>query len=905
MELLDREQELAALDRLLEGSRAGAGEALVLRGEPGAGLTALLERTIERASGLRVARTAGIKAEQGLAFAALHRLCLPLLDRLNELPGPQRAAVARAFGHHGGDSAEALMVGLGVVTLLAQAAEEKPLLCVIDDAEWLDPGSAEALGFAARRVGAQPVSFVIAEHDRGAIPGWLDGISELRVRELGRDGAGELLRSVVDGPLDARVRSRLLDEAGGIPLALLELPAQLTPDQLAGLAALPEPLPMGERLRRSLLGAIPELPSETQTFLLLAAAEAGAPAGLVLSAAERLGLSVLAAAPAERRGLVSVGERVLFRHPLLAAAVYEAAPAAERQRVHLALAETIDRDLDPDRWAWHRAAGSLTPDEGVALEVELSATRARGRRDDFAAATLLEWAARLSPEPRDRFRRTLAATQAALAAEAVGRATSLLGEVRPDPTDELAAAQADRLRAAIGLAHGQGADRATVLLRAARALETLDLRLARDTYLEALEAAIYTGRSGSVLEAAEAARSAPHASDGRPTGADLLLDGLALLQLAGRDEVVPVIRRTVASLRAADEPRWLTLASLVAIEVWDDEGLHELTMRRVRLGREAHPLVPQLDNVLAGRFADMTAVWDASREGATGIGDPRLVSSGELLASAWRGRSLETRELAEAWLREAFARDLGLYVAAARYALAVLEIGLGQYEAALAAARDACEASALYASTAALPELVEAAVRTGERELAVSTVGRLAERTLDSGTDWALGTLARSRALLEEGAPAERLYREAIERLRSSRMVPQLARAHLLYGEWLRRERRRREAREQLRTARDMFIFMGAQAFAERARTELTATGGHAPRPDLQPGAPLTPREARVASLAGEGASNAEIAAQLYISPKTVEYHLHKVFRKLGVSSRTQLARVVLDVGSTPSSERD
>jgi DNA-binding CsgD family transcriptional regulator len=912
MELLDRERELAALNDLVESSGRGGGGALLLRGELGIGLTALLDHVTESASGMRVARVTGVACERSLPFAAVHQLCASWLDRLDALPGPQRDALEVAFGVRHDATPDRLLVGLGVLGLLAKVADEEPLVCAVDDVQWLDPASAEAIAFAARRLAGTRVALVLAAHEPLPAGTPYAGLREVRVGGLAQDAARKLFDSVVPGPIDGTVRKRVVGEASGVPLALLELPAALTAAQLAGSSELPRVLPVGERLEGRLLGLVHDLPADTRTFLLLAAAEPEVSAGLLWRAAEHLGVLVDAATAAEEHGLIRIGQRVSFRHPLMRLAIYGAAPSSERQRVHEALVDAIDPDVDRDRRALHRAAASLAPDEDVAVELEGSATRAKGRREYATAASLLEQSAELTPDPIRRYQRTLVAAQAALAGGALAKATALLDRPPPQSVDERQRAQADSLRGAIGLAHGQGADRVTMLVDAARALEPLDARLAGDTYLEALEVAIHAGGLGSdttLTRAAETARAAPRAPDPQ-TGADLLLRGVGLLITAGHRAAVTTIREALDSLRGADEPRWLALGSIAAAEIWDDDALHDLTSRSVALGRGAGDSVPpalqqlgDLDAVVAGRFgttpAPFAEVW-----GEDGLEDQhraRLVSPGELIASAWRGRSTETRELAEACMREAFVRELGLYVAVAQYAIAVLEIGLGRYEAALSAVREVCEEDRLFVVTSALPELIEAATRAGERQLAVAHLPRLSERTLVSGTNWALGTLARSRALLEEGAKAEDLYREAVERLRRCRAAPQLARAHLVYGEWLRRERRRREAREQLRTARDMFIFMGAQAFAERARMELAATGEQAARRLAETSADLlTPQEARIAQVVVDGASNAEVAAQLFISPRTVEYHLHKVFRKLGVSSRTQLARALRESGAAP-----
>jgi DNA-binding CsgD family transcriptional regulator len=901
VELLDREHERAALNELVEAAGRGRGGALVLRGEPGVGLSTLVEDLVARGSRMRVARIRGAKPEHDIAFAALHQLCVPMLEHLDGLPPRQRDSLAAAFGLIEGRAEDPFLVGLAVLGLLSKEAEEQPLLCAIDDAQWLDEPSAEALAFVARRVDREPVAFVFAVHDTTTASTPFAGIDELHVPGLPPEACRQLLASAITGPLDGVVRDRVIAELGGNPLALLEASAQLTPEQLAGVTGLPEMLPLGDRLAAKLLGAIPDMPGETQTLLLLAAAEPEGTASVLWTAAASLGLSADAAAPAEAQGLLRLDQPGALRHPLLRLAVYENAPVTERQRAHRALAEALDHAVDRDRRAWHRAAASLTPDEDVAAELEGAAERAKGRRDYAAAATLLERAASLTPDAIRRYGRLIAAAQAALAAGALGRAAALLDRASLAPLDERQRAHAQRLRGAIGLAAGQGADRATVLLRAARALEPVDPRLARDSHLEALEAAINAGRLGgerSLREAAEAARAAPRAPESDAGAADLLLDGLALLITASNEAAMPTIRRAFDALLGADEPRWLPLGCLAAFETWDDDALHRLTNRQVELIPTTGASLPfaadqlgDVDVVVAGRFGSATP------SGAD-AGDARPVSPADVIASAWRGRPAETQDLAEACMREAFAGERGLHVAFAHFAIAVLEVGLGRYEAALTAARAACDEAGLFVLAPALPELVEAAVRAGERQVGVAAVARLAERAGGSATNWALGTLARSRALLEDGAPAEELYREAIERLRASRAAPQLARAHLLYGEWLRRERRRREAREQLRTARDMFIFMGAHAFAKRARDELIATGEHARRRLVDaPADLLTAQEARIAGLVCEGATNAAIAAQLFISPRTVEYHLHKVFRKLGVSSRTQLARLMLESG--------
>jgi len=885
-ELLGRDRERAALSELLDGARRGQGGALVLRGDLGYGLSALLECVVVDAGEMRVVRGWGVSAERSLPFAAVHQLCASLRDDLTGVRGPQRKALADAFEPDGPVTADRFVVGQAMIELLRAAAGEHGLLCVIDDLHWLDDPSAETVAFVARRLARERIALVGAWHGEPGPTPTFGGIVELRVGSLEPDPARDLLVAVAPGPLDSAVRDRLVHETAGIPLGLVDLPTQLTPEQLAGVAGLPAILPVGARVRERLMPLVDDLPADTRTLLLLAAIAAGGEASILWAAADRCEIDSGAAAPAEARDVLRLGQKVAFRHPLMRLAIYAAASAAERRAAHYAFAAAIDATVDPDGHIWHRAAASLFPDEDVARELEASAVRARSRRDDLGGIARLERAAELTADPGRRYGRLLAAAQAALAAGALGRAAVLVDSGRP--RDELQRAQAERLRGIIGAARGQGTDRATTLLGAARAFDSLDSGLARDTYLEAIEAAVSVGRFGhgpSLVDIAEAARDRRRELADEPQPADLLLDGLGLLIAVGHGVAVSGIRRANQALRDGDDARWLGLGLLAALETWDDEAVHDLGTRsdRSRLvdGAQApHPLewLARLDELLGGRF-------DAG---------PSLVDAADVMAAAWRGRSTEARALAEECMRKAFARNLGMQVAVAQHALAVLELGLGRYEAALGAARDACEGSSLYVVTATLPDLIEAAVRSGERELASAAVARLSERTIPAGTHWALGTLTRSRALVVEGSDAERLYEDAIEHLRRSRVAPALARAHLVYGEWLRRARRRREAREELQTARDMFVFMGAQAFAERARVELAATGAHSVRRDGRtPEPPLTAQESHIARLARDGASNAEIAAELFISARTVEYHLHKVFRKLDVSSRTQLARVL------------
>ncbi len=898
MELLGRSREQAALSTLLGDARNGRGGALILCGGLGYGLTALLDFAVTDAGGMRVVRGGGVPLERGLPFAAVHQVCASLRDDLGAVGASQRKALVDAFEAGSSASSDRFAVGQAMIELLRAAGGDEGLLCVIDDLEWLDDASAATFAFVARRLARERVALVGARH---GVPGstWtFGGVPELHVGALEPAAARELLAAVTPCPLDATVRDRLVAEAAGIPLGLVDLPAQLTSKQLAGVSGLPAILPAGLRLRTRFMPLVDDLPADTRSLLLLAAVAGDADTSLLWAAAGHLAIDPGAAAPAETRDVIRLGQKASFRHPLMPLAIYAAASAAERRAAHAAFAHVIDPAVDPDTHVWHRAAACLLPDEELARDLEESAARARSRREELSAIARLERAAELTSEPHRRYGRVLAAAQAALAAGALGRAAQLLGSTRP--TDELQHAQAERLRGLIGTARGRGTERATMLLDAARAFDSLDPGLARDTYLESIEAAVSVGRFAhgtTLVEIAEAARERPRETGDEPRPGDLLLDGFSLLVTVGHGVAVASLRRAVHALRETDDSRWLGLGLLAALETWDDEGLHDLSVRLDRGGQDddgepSHALewLARLDDLLGGRLEPVALLAELEL-GAPGSSP---VGAADVLAAAWRGRSTEARTLAEECMRRAFARNLGLQVGAAHHALAVLENGLGRYEAALAAAREACDGPSPYLVTSALPELIEAAVRSGERELAAAAAARLAERAIPAGTHWALGTLTRSRALLAEGADAQRLYEDAIDHLRRSRAAPALARAHLVYGEWLRRERRRREAREELRTARDMFVFMGAQVFAERARLELAATGEHEVRRGGDSrSALLTPQESRIARLARDGSSNAEIAAELFIARSTVEYHLHKVFRKLDVSSRTQLARVL------------
>jgi len=836
-----------------------------------------------------------------LAFAGLHQLCAPMLSRAECLPAPQGEALRIAFGLTQGPPPDRFLVGLAVLSLLSEVAAERPLVCVIDNEQWLDHASAQALGFVARRLAADSVALVFAARVPG---GELTGLRELTVSGLPDADARALLESALVGPLDTQVRDLIVSETGGNPLALLELPSGLTPLQLAGGFGLPFAAPLPSRIEDRFLRQLNALPDSTQRLLLVAAADLSGDPVLVRQAAGRLGIPARAAGPAVDAGLLEFGARMWFRHPLVRSAAYRSASPQDRQEVHLALAEVTDPRIDPDRRAWHRARVAAAPDEEVAAELESSAGRAQARGGLAAAAAFLERAVVLTADPARRTERTLAAAQASLRAGAFGQALDLLVMAEAGPLDELQAGRADLLRGQATFVSGLGSDAATLLLKAAKRLEQLDLGLARETYLSAWMAATFAGRlagAGDLLEVSRAARALP-ASALPPRPADLVLDGLARLVTDGPTAAAPTLRHVVSAfadpgIPAAEGLRWGWFAQAAASALWDDDAWHAMLVRQVRLAHDAGALdqLPVMLGALGtaavwgGDFAaadSLIAEADAVCE-ATGS---RAAPFAAMMLASLRGDQAEAAPLIEAAITRAAAGGQGMAVAYAHWVAAVLANGLARYEQALAAAQHASEDTfTLHISMWALPELVEAAARSGNTEVAIGALERLVETTQAGGTDFGLGLEARCRALLGGGAAADGLYREAIGRLGRTRLRPELARAHLLYGEWLRRQGRRLDARGQLRTAHDMLTAIGMEAFAGRARRELIATGEKVPKRSSETRDRLTRQEEQIARLARDGRTSPEIGAQLFLSARTVEWHLGKVFTKLGIGSRREL----------------
>lgn len=901
--LFGRQRERDALARLLDAARGGQGAVLVMHGDPGIGKTSLLDYLSETSSDFRAVRAAGVEQEIEIDYAALQQLCSPFLGLIVRLPEPQRDALGVAFGLRPGKAPSQFLVGLAVLGLLAEAAEERPLICIVDDVQWLDGASTRALTFVARRLLAERIALVFATRDANHA---LTRFPQLAVGPLGRRDARALLQSVLPAALDESVLERIVAETGGNPLAILELPCGLTPAQLAGGFGLPAALPLSTGIEQSFMRRLSKLPRDARRLLLLAAAEPVGDPALLLRAAQLLGIAATVAQTVESEGFLTLGGTVVMRHPLVRSVVYKAADSTDRREIHRALAEATDPQIDPDRRAWHRGQAASVPDEEVAAELENSAARAQSRAGFAAAAAFLERAAALTPEPVRRSERALVAAQTKFRAGALDNALALLASTDDGALDELDRARVDLLRAQIAFVSTRGSDAPAMLLRAADRLAPLSHPLACETYLEALSAAMFSGRlalpGGTMLDVATSVKAGLHPS---PTnGLELLLEGIATLITEGFEAFVPMLHRSFRALDAGGMPvdeqvRWKWLPTVFSAHVWDDASWLAISAPHVRIARETGALAELplalvqrvFIHLFTGELSAAASLVDEI-QAASEITGGQLAPYGAVGLAALRGRESEVLALIDRNRADVLRRGEGVGLSVFDWAQAVLYNGLGRYEEARTAALRATEyAHDFFTGNWAMVELIEAAVRAGTPNVAESAHARLAEMARVSKTDWALGIAARSDALLAGDERAGALYVEAIDRLSRCRISVDLARTHLVYGEWLRRHRRRAEARTQLRTAYEMFSEFGMEAFIERARVELEATGEHARRRSVDSLAQLTPQEAQIGRLAVQGNTNREIAAQLFISPSTVEYHLHKAFRKLDVKSRTQLAR--------------
>ncbi|AWW41691.1 helix-turn-helix transcriptional regulator [Streptomyces cadmiisoli] len=928
--LVGRHRECAALDDLLVGLRKGGSRVWVIRGEAGIGKSVLLEYVAAQASRVTVTRARGIEADMELPYASLHQLCTPFLAEVEALPGPQRDALRVAFGMAAGDPPDRFLVGLAVLTLLTRASETRPVLLVVDDAQWLDQVSLQTLEFVARRLLAEPVAMVFAVRDPEGQAA-LAGLPEIRIGGLDAAAGGELLEAAVSGRLEKRVRDRFVAEMHGNPLALLEFSRGRSAAELAYGLTSSSPIVQGtvsSRVERDFARRLAALPAPTRTLLLIAAAEPIGDARLLVRAADALEITPNGA-PAKAAGLIEFGESVRFRHPLVRSAVYRQAEPEERRAVHRALSAATDPVLDPDRRAWHAAQAADGPDEEVAAGLEQAAGRARQRGGMAAEAVLLERAAEVTPDAWARGRRALAAAEAHLSAASPDRATELATRAELCPLSPLDQARLARLRARILFARRRSDEAAPLLLDAAAQFAAAGLPLARETYLEAISATVFAGRvhgPTGARAAAIAARGSGAPSSGSKA-ADLLLDGVATLLADGYETGVPALCRALEPLAHEElatreaTMRWLLLAP-VALEAfihhaWDLHAWDMLATRAVRLARDIGALgalPPALIylsgvHIHTGNFAEGARMIEEADAIAAATGHaPHQYAT--LVLAGWRGDADAAAGIIEGAKASAALRGEVSLLGVTGCIQGVLFNGLGRYDQALAAARSGIEHDGFNFTGLSLVEHIEAATRCGELDEARTSLARLVELTRAADSGWARGASTRSQALLTgDDVKADRLYRTAIDEFGRGRVAVEVARTHLLYGEWLRRARRRSLAREHLRTAHEMFDGMGANAFAERARRELLASGERVRVRETEPASALTPQEAQIATLAAGGMTNPQIGAELFISPHTVEWHLRKVYTKLGISSRRALpgalaiapAANTRDEGTAPS----
>ncbi len=905
--LLDRREERSAIDAVLESVRGGFSSTLVIRGCVGLGKTALLGYAADSAPDMRICGVTGFESEIGLEFAALHQLLIPVLSGIQRLPGPQRRALQVAFGMAEGPPPDLFLVGLAALTLLAQAAEEQPVLCLIDDGQWLDTESARALPFVARRLYADRVGMVIAITQ----PEPADAFEQLPALQLGGlppAEARQLLRSVAPSQIDDRMVDRILTHTERNPLALVEIGTEFSADELAGRAALPGPLPVGARLARRFASRVADLDPEMRAFLLLAAANVGSDRAILWRATYEAGIDADATtAAAESAGLIELStECVRFRHPIIRSVVYHGAADSDRKRAHLQLSAAVNSG-QPDLRAWHQGAAAARPDECVATALEHAAWRAHERGGLGAAAALLRRSIDLSVDDGHQARRELMLAGASLKTGHPDAAHDLVEAALPRLQDPGARAQAERLRGEILFAEGRTAESATVLAAVAQRLGPGKCE-AREAMLAAMRASLWAG-AAQTRELAAAAMAFPRPPQSEANGADLLLEGLAARFAVGYATSIAPLRAAISRLLSASlDPlsglQWYGLAAFAAGSVWDDR-MPDVAGAWLRTARAqgALTLIPAalamraVGACLTGRLTDAKDGLAEMRE-IMAVGGNRPVAGvdglSEGLVLLYTGRVAEARQAAEARIQESIGLGYGGIADVGRTIVAVADLWTGDYDRAVDMAMTVVEDDVPFVTELILPELVEAAWRSNRQREATTAFGTLSERTLAVGTPVALGKRSGCAALLSDGDRAESNYQEAISHLEHSRNAFELARAHLRYGQWLRRAKRRRDARRELRAAYDMFDRMGAEGFSARAATELSASGERARTRTQATNFDLTPQEARVAGLAAEGESNNQIAAQLFISPRTVEYHLGKVFRKLGVTSRAQLARNLL-----------
>lgn len=911
--LYGRRIEAAAVERLIAGARSSQSGALVVRGEPGVGKSALLVHAEEQATDMRVLRSVGIEAESELAFAGLHQLLHPVLDRLERLPEPQVAALGGALGLRQASVGDRFLVGVGVLSLLAEAGEEAPLLAVIDDAHWLDQPSADALTFAARRLEAEGVVLLFAALEGGVRQFEAPGLAELTLRGLDRKPANELLAERVRSPLAPAVRDRLVDSSGGNPLALIELPTLLSDAQLAGREALPDPLPESAEMEWAFSERARRLPPTVQTLLLLVSADDSGRLATVVDAAAMLGVEPSAFDLAETVGLIQVSDGgVAVRHPLIRSALYRGATSRQRRDVHRVLAEVLDREQDADRRAWHRAAAALGEDDNVAQELELTAERARRRSGFAAAARALERAAELSGDDEARGRRLVRAAEDAWLAGRPEHALALIARTAHLVTDPLVRADVVHLRGTIELRCGVPADALVTLSGGAAEIAAMAPAKATEMLIEAGQSASYAGDAAQIVEMGRRAKTLLRADDADQHFSVDVTAGVGSLLAGDARQAVPLLREALELAAQFQDPRRLVLAGVCAGYLGDEATELELYWRAATRAREEGGVgtLPYVLEYLAraeavsGRYAAAAAHASEGLRLASETGQQNSIchmrASLALIAAA-QGREDDCRAHAAEALAQAGSRGLGYQAALAEWALARLALGLGRSAEALALleqiARAGVGAGHPFVKLVSTPDLVEAAVRvadTGRAQTALAGFERFAQET---APPWALALAARCRGLLSAGSTANHHFREALRWHGESARLFDRARTELVFGESLRRAGRRNEARTQLRAALEAFERAGATSWSERARSELRVSGATARKRIPSAIDQLTPQELQVTQFVAEGATNKEVAARLFLSPRTIDYHLRKIFTKLGITSRAELIRLSLVEG--------
>ncbi|MYW90776.1 AAA family ATPase [Amycolatopsis rubida] len=898
-QLVGRLDELARIARLTGAAARGEGGALLVLGGAGAGKSVFVNAAVDGLDDWLVLRATGTEFESDIPYAGVHQLCAPVLDRRADLPEPQRRALEAVFGLSAGPGSAApvdvMLAGLAVLGLLADAAGDRPVCCVVDDSQWLDSASMQVLTFVARRIAAEPVAALFVAREAGSVPG-LARLPQLSLPRLGDPAAAALLRATARAGLDEEIVERIVAEADGNPLALVEFARDAGP---LGLGAAEHAGPRDdvvELLVERYVGRLDRLPRSARSVVELAAAEPVGDVGLLRRAATGLGLDAADLAVAEDAGLVVLGPRLRFRHPLVRSAAYGGTSPATRRVVHAALAEATDAGSDPDRRAWHRAHAVVDVDEDVAAELEASADRAVVRGGHAAAAAMLQRAAHITPETRRRTQRLLLAARGMLRAGELAAARDLIEQAERRTTDPADRAQVRLLRASSEYLTARSTEAAAALTEAA---DDLDVDAARETYLEAFSSSmIFERRPGRLRGLARSMRArAPDREPPRPV--DLLLDAELDQILLPVGQVIPAMRRAVAAFAEAaaaetTSPWWLDFACMMALDLCDSEAMSALSSRQVELARRqgAVPVLAQalrmhaIAQAALGRFdaAEAAVEEGLAIDEATGV-----ISLGyaELILFAWRGDSVRYDELRAMLGRRTGRSDL----LNEPYATAVVRNGLGDYEAAIEACEVALEQRSVGNHTLWQidHEFVEAAARAGRPEAATGSLDRLAAIAAACPTPWAVGAHLLARALLDDGPSAEAHYREAVDELSRSEVRVYYARSRLLYGEWLRRNRRRAEARVELRAAHQLLTAIGANAFADRASRELLATGERARAASTDPLGGLTAQERMIARKVATGATSKEVAGMLFLSPRTIETHLGNIYRKLGIASRRQL----------------